>query len=683
MPNICSLKPLRSYSVAELNHRLKTIQDAVCAASAGAGADLTLNSPLTGFSPGTNTAVTSSDSVLVAFEKLQGQINAVEGANPLNTPLTGYATDSSGQQVTASDTILTGFEKLQGQMNFKLSFGNTLTGFSVGANTALASSDNILAAFGKIQGQINARISLSSPITGYTLGTNTALAATDTLLAALGKIQGQINNRILLSSTLAGYVVGANTALAASDTILAAFGKVQGQINARVGANPTGTAGLTAVNGVATTYMRSDAAPAINQAITPTWTGEHRFTFSSTQSAPTVQLSAVNAQLDVMATGGAVDSKRWNFAAGNTSFTFRTLNDAGSTASNIWALTRSGNEVSLQNWYIANVSKMALGPSNFETFVPNTVVTGTDGNKIWLAKYVSGTGHTDAPKVLGATSTYLQIGGREYGSLGFAGIGFGYVSAATDHPCVWIGHEETATAGNTTGDLVIATRSATTNTAPVEAFRVTSTRDILAATGYVPANPLSLTTKQYVDSAAPASLVTGYQKLQPNPIAATDSILTALGKLEGQTGESITLDYVPPLWTQNGLPNEIIAQGDSIYLFFQKLQGQIDGINELEDSILNLPLANGGTQPFQSSTSNQTMYLTGGGTAATFTVTIPPSSATKTAQILRIAPNQAITALTLQGTSEALSIVGGAPAGLAAGEVLSLQRVDNLTWIKL
>jgi hypothetical protein len=42
-------------------------------------------------------------------------------------------------------------------------------------------------------------------------------------------------------------------------------------------ANPTGTVGLAAVNGVATTVMRSDAAPPLSQAITPTWTGLHTY----------------------------------------------------------------------------------------------------------------------------------------------------------------------------------------------------------------------------------------------------------------------------------------------------------------------------------------------------------------------------------------------------------------------
>lgn len=43
-------------------------------------------------------------------------------------------------------------------------------------------------------------------------------------------------------------------------------------------ANPTASVGLSAVNGSATTAMRSDAAPALSQAIAPTWTGRHTWT---------------------------------------------------------------------------------------------------------------------------------------------------------------------------------------------------------------------------------------------------------------------------------------------------------------------------------------------------------------------------------------------------------------------
>jgi hypothetical protein len=54
------------------------------------------------------------------------------------------------------------------------------------------------------------------------------------------------------------------------------------------GANPTALVGLTAVNGVAATFMRSDASPPIDQAITPTWTGVHTFTATITAAGMNV-----------------------------------------------------------------------------------------------------------------------------------------------------------------------------------------------------------------------------------------------------------------------------------------------------------------------------------------------------------------------------------------------------------
>ena len=53
------------------------------------------------------------------------------------------------------------------------------------------------------------------------------------------------------------------------------------------GANPTGTVGLSAVNGSATTYLRSDGAPALSQAIVPTWTGQHIWTVARTVASAT------------------------------------------------------------------------------------------------------------------------------------------------------------------------------------------------------------------------------------------------------------------------------------------------------------------------------------------------------------------------------------------------------------
>lgn len=49
-------------------------------------------------------------------------------------------------------------------------------------------------------------------------------------------------------------------------------------------ANPTASVGTTVVNGVAVTFMRSDAAPPISQSIVPTWTGIHTFSPSARSS---------------------------------------------------------------------------------------------------------------------------------------------------------------------------------------------------------------------------------------------------------------------------------------------------------------------------------------------------------------------------------------------------------------
>lgn len=48
-------------------------------------------------------------------------------------------------------------------------------------------------------------------------------------------------------------------------------------VSTATGANPSASVGLSAVNGSASTFMRSDGAPALSQAISPTWSGSHTF----------------------------------------------------------------------------------------------------------------------------------------------------------------------------------------------------------------------------------------------------------------------------------------------------------------------------------------------------------------------------------------------------------------------
>ncbi|HZS09516.1 MAG TPA: hypothetical protein VFD58_32095 [Blastocatellia bacterium] len=69
--------------------------------------------------------------------------------------------------------------------------------------------------------------------------------------------------------------------------------------------NPTATIGLTAVNGSASTAMRSDGAPALSQAIAPVWTGAHVHTPSSDVIAVAINqpASATVAALNIIGGG--------------------------------------------------------------------------------------------------------------------------------------------------------------------------------------------------------------------------------------------------------------------------------------------------------------------------------------------------------------------------------------------
>lgn len=54
-----------------------------------------------------------------------------------------------------------------------------------------------------------------------------------------------------------------------------------------VSANPSATIGLSAVNGTAATFLTSDSAPALSQAIVPTWSALHTFTGGVVVGVPT------------------------------------------------------------------------------------------------------------------------------------------------------------------------------------------------------------------------------------------------------------------------------------------------------------------------------------------------------------------------------------------------------------
>lgn len=116
-------------------------------------------------------------------------------------------------------------------------------------------------------------------------------------------------------------------------------------VSVPVGANPTAQIGLVTINGVAATFLRSDAAQALNQGIAPTWTAAHTFTLNQG-----VKLSATAPELVVIETDGAADGKQWGLRTDAGVMALVTRTDAGSLGRTAWNVTRVGIALTVLNW---------------------------------------------------------------------------------------------------------------------------------------------------------------------------------------------------------------------------------------------------------------------------------------------------------------------------------------------
>ena len=115
-------------------------------------------------------------------------------------------------------------------------------------------------------------------------------------------------------------------------------------------ANPSASLGLTAVNGSATTFMTSDSAPALSQAIVPTWTGAHIWsaaaTFNSTATFNSVLTSTSTAGFSGAVTFTSTTNPTINDGA-STQYAvgFREIPQVAKTATYTVALSDSGKHV--------------------------------------------------------------------------------------------------------------------------------------------------------------------------------------------------------------------------------------------------------------------------------------------------------------------------------------------------
>jgi hypothetical protein len=115
------------------------------------------------------------------------------------------------------------------------------------------------------------------------------LVSTNPVGAVDIKAQGDDHLRLLKSTLQATFpnITGAVTVTHAQINTVAGIG-ITGF------GNPSGTIGLAANNGVATTVLRSDATHALDQSIAPTWTATHRFKSAAVEKARFIAAAGTN-----------------------------------------------------------------------------------------------------------------------------------------------------------------------------------------------------------------------------------------------------------------------------------------------------------------------------------------------------------------------------------------------------
>jgi hypothetical protein len=175
-------------------------------------------------------------------------------------------------------------------------------------------------------------------------------------------------------------------------------------------ANPTATLGLTAVNGSATTAMRSDAAPALSQAIVPTWTGAHTF------SGNPVTLTAATPTKGILLTdsAAALNAKTTNVNNAGGTLTVSSVTDAGAVTTNLLSSTRTGAAWSTLNFGNAtdNPAYQFLGTGTLTAaaFVPSSASAPTNGMYLSAANTLGWATNSAARMTLDATANLVANG---------------------------------------------------------------------------------------------------------------------------------------------------------------------------------------------------------------------------------------------------------------------------------
>ena len=205
-------------------------------------------------------------------------------------------------------------------------------------------------------------------------------------------------------------------------------------VAASTGANPTGTVGLTAVNGTATTFLRSDGAPALSQAIAPTWTAAHVFTATGTTTSITVNQISTMTQGILVAGGTSTSTQITVSSVAGASAVLALLGDGlTAAAANYIRTTPSGNLAMGTNngdkhtITAAGLHTFAVPSSGNETLLVNCL---DNSNAMILSGSTTGVGYNVAWQDTTATRGWIGFGSAGFNVTGSAITDFGVMSVA-------------------------------------------------------------------------------------------------------------------------------------------------------------------------------------------------------------------------------------------------------------
>ena len=220
------------------------------------------------------------------------------------------------------------------------------------------------------------------------------------------------------AATLTGYVKGAGTsAMTASATI--PYSDLTGTPTIPGPNNPATNIGLTAVNGTAGTYMRSDAAPALSQAIVPTWTGIH--TFSGGSGAAGTALDVVVARsgqagIAISQSNQTADNKVFDIFVSGLHLQMRAINDLNTVATAFFDVVRSTTTISSLDLTATSIglngktdvaSGFGSASSNVDFIVQRGTCAAGVGNASSIQLNCSGT--NDGVILQGGSTTGFQV----------------------------------------------------------------------------------------------------------------------------------------------------------------------------------------------------------------------------------------------------------------------------------